>query len=82
MNAKWVLTTVDSGIEVVYHNLVDAKTMNCGVAPTQFGLPECLEFVLMEGGMSGDVVVFDGKQVCEIIINEKVDNGPTQNQRN
>lgn len=75
MNARWTIQTVDSGMNLVYENLVDNIVFECGIADRQTNIIDLIDFVLEEGGQQGDCIYLDGAFVCEILLNEAITNG-------
>jgi hypothetical protein len=60
MKAMWVVTTVESGFDVRYVNLVDDIVFECGICSPD--IPLLWEF-MVEEGHPGDFVFHDGKYV-------------------
>lgn len=66
MNAKWLVTTREDGINLTYHNLVDDIIMDCGTTKMSSNLQDFLDFALAEGAGEGDGMFLDGQLVCKI----------------
>lgn len=66
MNAKWLVSTRDDGINLTYHNLVDDIIMDCGTTKASSNLSDFLDFAMMEGAGTGDGLFVNGILMCTI----------------
>lgn len=55
-----------------YHNPASNVTFDCGTTKASSSLKDFIDFALNEGAVAGDVVFFDDVLVCEILLNEAV----------
>jgi len=70
MNAKWLVSTRDDGVNLTYHNLVDGIIMDCGTTKMSSNLLDFLEFAMMEGARDGDGLFLNGLLMCTIYSEE------------
>lgn len=60
MNAKWLISATNNGINLTYHNLVDGIIFDCGTTNRSDSIQDFLDFAVVSGAAEGDGVFVDG----------------------